>query len=193
MDKGQLITNVLPVDLFFTLQDNWEYCGWVLDNKSYEGDSICWGLGKNYRNDNLSWFKAATIIKLKCQKYIKRPIQLTRIHVNGQTRGQYSSFHYDTDGVDDEWSFILFSESHWDTQWGGEFVCLNPRTKKYEYFTYTPNCGALIPSSWQHYGQSPNQTTDEMRTTVAFFYKDSINLKKEIDDGSFNSRWGLFL
>lgn len=193
MDKGQLITNVLPVDLFYTLQDNWNYCGWELTNKSYEGDSICWGLNKNYRNDNLSWFKAATIIKLKCQKYIRKPIQLTRIHINGQTRGQYSSFHYDTNEINVEWSFILFTESHWDVQWGGEFICQNPKTEKYEYFTYMPNYGALIPSEWEHYGQSPNQTTDNLRTTVAFFYQDSTKLQKKVDDGSLNPRYTLFL
>lgn len=193
MDKGQLITNVLPTELFFTLQDNWNYCGWQLENKSYEGDSLCWGLSKNNRNDNLSWFKAATIIKLKCQKYIRKPIQLTRIHVNGQTRGQYSSFHVDVDNMIDEWSFILFTESHWDVQWGGEFICRNPITDTYEYFTYIPNGGALIPSYWEHYGQSPNQTTDSLRTTVAFFYKDSKNLQKNIDDGSLNPRQLLFL
>lgn len=193
MDKGQLITDVLPVELFFTLQDNWKYCGWHLDNKSYEGDSICWGLGKNYRNDNLSWFKAATIIKLKCQKYIKRPIQLTRIHVNGQTRGQYTSFHVDNGDEKNIWSFILFTESNWDVQWGGEFVCKNPVRNNYEYFTYTPNAGVLIPSYWEHYGQSPNQTTDKLRTTVAFMYQESSSLQKRIDNNDYLDRIKLFL
>lgn len=193
MDKGQLITDVLPVELFFTLQDNWKYCGWHLDNKSYTSDSLCWGLTKNSRNDNLSWFKAATIIKLKCQKYIKKQIQLTRLHINGQTRGQYNSFHVD-DGIEKNmWSFILFTESNWDVQWGGEFVCKNPVANNYEYFTYTPNSGVLIPSYWEHYGQSPNQTTDNLRTTVAFMYQESSSLQKRIDNNDYLDRIKLFL
>ena len=44
------------------------------------------------------------------------------------------------------------------------------KTKEYFYTPYIPNTGTLIPSNWHHYGQSPNMSTNNLRTTIAFSY-----------------------
>ena len=68
------------------------------------------------------------------------------------------------------WTFVLFTEENWNTQWGGEFVTQDPVSKEYKYVSYIPNNGTLVPSNWLHYGKSPNSYTDQLRTSVAFSY-----------------------
>jgi len=192
MDEPVVIKNVLPVTLLQSIQDNMKYSGWLMNNESYDGDSMSWGLDRYHRNDNSSWFNAAVTIKLKCQRYIKHNCKLQRIHVNGQTRGQFSSFHTDSES-DFSWTFVLFSELSWDTQWGGEFVCKNPKSESdYQYFPYIPNSGVLIPSKWEHYGQSPNQSTDALRTTVAFIFQECNYLMKCIENNTDDKRTRAF-
>ena len=83
--------------------------------------------------------------------------------------GQTQKFHIDFQ-TNDVWTFVLFTEENWNTQWGGEFVCFDGINKEYKYTPYVPNTGALIPSNWEHYGASPNECTGNLRTTMAFSY-----------------------
>ena len=39
----------------------------------------------------------------------------------------------------------------------------------------------LIPSSWQHYGQSPSAITDKVRTTLAICYMQAETLEDELE------------
>ena len=169
MDKPIIIKDVLDRDLFLSVyEDLHEHSNWKLINNSYENDSEkSWGVYPSH--DNLTFYKASITIKLKILKYIKKHIKLCKIHCNGQTRGQMSRFHNDFD-EDDVWTFVLFTQNNWNTQWGGEFVSQHLKTKEYFYTPYIPNTGALIPSNWEHYGQSPNMSTCELRTTIAFCY-----------------------
>lgn len=166
MDKPIHFTEVVNPTLFKTLEDDLTD-SWMLNNQSYDGDGTSWGL--RYTHDKISFFEAASVIKLKILKHVREKIQLIKIHANGQTSLQKASFHFDFHQKK-VWTFILFTENNWNTQWGGEFISQNPETKEYHYTPYIPNSGVLIPSHWDHYGASPNAYTDQLRTTLAFCY-----------------------
>ena len=172
--------DVLPTNNFIALSDEL-FSGWSLINYSYnpkhsthDSNRASWGF--EHEHDRIAFYDAAIHIKLKIQKYIRNPIQLCKIHVNGQTANQEAPFH--TDFPSWAWTFILFTNLEWNTSWGGEFVCYNPNTKKYNYVPYIPNRGVLVPSNWDHYGSSPNALTDNLRTTIGFSYV----LSDKLDD-----------
>ena len=166
-----IIKKVLPDSKFYSLRDEFNYAGWKLENYSYKGggenDKISWML--NESNNKLIMYECASIIKLKIQKYLKQDLILIKVHSNGATVGQTQKFHIDFD-KDDIWTFVLFTEENWNTQWGGEFVSFDPINNTYKYTPFMPNSGALIPSNWEHYGAAPNVYTDNLRTTMAFSY-----------------------
>lgn len=165
-----IIENILPDSKFHSLRDEFVYSGWTLDNYSYGpevGDKASWQLTES--NNKLILYECASIIKLKIQKYLKQDLILIKVHSNGNTFGQTQQFHIDFTS-DNIWTFVLFTEENWNTQWGGEFVSLDPTSKTYKYTTYVPNSGALVPSHWEHYGAAPNERTSNLRTTMAFSY-----------------------
>ena len=166
INQGHQIYNVLPNSLFDRLGDDlkyWEYC-----NESYQGDFMNWGRTPDW--GELIFLEAAIHIKLKIQKIIRENVRCCKLHFNGQTVNQHSSFHKDYQ-EDIFWTFILFTQPHWNTEWGGEFVCYNPESKNYEYYPYIPNSGVLIQSNWDHHGRQPtNSRQDAFRTTVAYSY-----------------------
>lgn len=187
MNKPLIIKNVLNDKLFIDVNNDLrDHCKWQMKNKSYAGDDhISWVV--NPVHDQLTFYKASIIIQLKILRYIKKSIRLCKIHCNGQTRGQAASFHRDFPD-DDVWTFVLFTEKNWNTQWGGEFVSQHPKTKEYFYTPYIPNTGALIPSNWQHYGQSPNMSTNKLRTTIAFCYMTSKLFEEYVERGNKSVR-----
>ena len=166
-----IIKKVLPDSKFYSLRDEFGHTGWKLENYSYgngkSGDKVAWML--NESNNKLIMYECASIIKLKIQKYLKQDLILIKVHSNGATFGQTSKFHIDFD-PDNIWTFILFTEENWNTQWGGEFVSFDRINNEYKYTPYMPNSGALIPSNWEHYGAAPNDCTGNLRTTMAFSY-----------------------
>jgi len=164
-----VIPRVLPDKQYKQLQEEINILtNWNLSNKSVKTGGRSWA-PPIHDKQNPYLFHLSTIINLKLQKIIKKRLRLCRIHINGQTAGQPSEFHIDYD-LDNVWTFILFSDVEWDTEWGGEFVCQNPVTKKYTYVEFKPNSGVLIPSNWSHRGTSPLPCTDNLRMTVAFSY-----------------------
>jgi len=167
MDKPFEISNVLKYETFCSV--NSQMIDWAYINKSYkDSDDIAWGQYNNEISSNLVYYKAATDIKYKIQKELKKDLVVCKMHTNAQTFGKRSNFHKDF-RVKECWTFILFTELHWNTQWGGEFVC-ESNDGKYFYTPYIPNSGVLIPSEWEHYGSSPNVHTGQLRTTLAICY-----------------------
>ena len=140
---------------------------WYFGNGSTTGDGTkFWG--GNDRND-IVLFDAACYLKYKLQKVLKKSLRPVMAHVNGQTSGQEGGFHTDHT-LQNVWSLVLFTNYHWNTQWGGEFCCLCP-DKEYRFFPYIPNTGVLIPATWFHKGAAPNsKSNSEMRTSVAFMF-----------------------
>ena len=181
IDYPIIIKKVLPDSLFLSIRDEFKYTGWRLTNYSNGKDSnerVSWRL--NEPNNKLLFQKCGSIIKLKLQKHLRQNLNLIRVHSNGSTFGQSTRFHIDFKN-NDIWTFILFTEIDWNTQWGGEFVVYDPICQEYRYVPYIPNSGALIPSNWEHYGAAPNETTDNLRTTLAFSYSSSLDIVKQND------------
>ena len=176
-----IVKNVLPEELLVQLYKEF-FNSWCLTNSSYsynntgEGENLFWSTSEK---NSLHLFDASIIVKLKILKYLKKDIRLVRIMTNGQTRGQVSRFHPDY-YPNCYYTFILFSSLEWNSNWGGEFVCLNPNTKEYKYVPYIPNTGCLIPSNWEHMGSSPNSSTDKMRQSIAFSFCLTENLEEEL-------------
>jgi hypothetical protein len=177
-----IIKDVLPIELLVELHLEFSE-SWGLTNSSY-GDDLNSKTSKNLfwstaEKNSLHLFDASTVVKLKILRYIKKDIRLIRIMINGQTRGQVSKFHPDY-FLDCYYTFILFSSLEWNSNWGGEFVCLDPKTNEYKYVPYVPNTGCLIPSNWEHMGSSPNASTDKMRQSIAFSFCLSEKLSEEL-------------
>ena len=166
------INDVLPLNYFWSLHDDlneWTYANtsaFSINKVTGSFKERTWG--KSCRN-NLIHFECSSYVKMKIKKHIREDLKLIKIHFNAQTSFQETAFHTDFD-EDLVWTFILFSEPEWSTEWGGEFVVFNPNTEQYCYFPYHPNSGVLIPSNWDHKGTSPNSLTNSLRTTVAFTY-----------------------
>lgn len=168
-----IIKDTLPKKILFSLNDNFYYNGWRLDNisnpdymRSSKPDKKSWSSGDK---NNLVIFEAASFIKLKIQKHLKKDLRFIRAHINGQTFGQCGNFHIDYH-QDEVWTFIYFCSLSWDTNFGGEFVCYDPNKQEYKYVPYIPNTGCLIPSNWDHYGSSPNDLTDNLRISIGFSF-----------------------
>ena len=181
MDRPIIFKNVLDSELFFSVHETMHnHLIWDINNLSYNNGSASWGLERDKRNTELIFFKVASIIKLKCvQKHIKKKLQLTSIMYNGQTSGQKSEFHRDSPTLgphdDSVWTFVLFTEKFWNTQWGGELVVQYPIKDEFDYFyaPYIPNNGVLLKSGWDHFGSSPNHCTDNVRTTVGYTFTET--------------------
>ena len=183
LNRPVVIKRVLEPDFFYDVNKTiHHHMRWAVNNYS-EGpgdsanDPVSWGVV--HKNCEPIIYKAATIIKLKILRHIRQKIQICKIHYNAQTSGQASKFHKDF-SQDLCWTFVLFTEKHWNTQWGGEFVCEHPLSGEYFHTPYIPNSGVLIPSNWQHYGQSPSAITDKVRTTLAICYMEAETLEDEI-------------
>ena len=163
------MSNVLPDRLFESIQD--ELIDWRLTNQSYnDDDPIFWTQSLNYKNTNIVFREAQTIIKYKLMKVLRRPLNSFRIHTNLATSGQKGSVFHTDDFNPGRLTFVLFANSNWDVQWGGENVVYNPHLEEYCYTTFIPNYGACFPSDWEHYGASPLSHTDEPRVSIAFLY-----------------------
>ena len=158
--------NVLPLDTFKTVFEEVN-SNWTLNNSSMKEDgSLSFGKEETH---SLLLFDVGVRVKYLITRELKKTIQLCKIHINGQIRGQQSMIHNDFN-PDDIWTFVLFVHPRWDLQWGGEFMCYDPVEQQYKYVPCLPNTGVLIPSRWDHVGHSPNAHTDNMRMSVAFSY-----------------------
>lgn len=175
--------DALPAEIFMRLNRDLQY-GWENNNFSNganNDDYNSWTKLEENVVDVLTYISVGSYIKYKIKKYLRpSDLDLSRVHINGQTNGQPSLFHKD-DKIDGTYTFILFTESHWDTNWGGEFVVYNPLKSKYEYYPYIPNSGILTDSTWEHRGNCPNNITYKLRTSVAFLYCD-LNVRDRYEN-----------
>ena len=142
--------------------------GWTLSNRSNKGVGKLSWTRKAY--DKHTMDSVVEAVNDKVNSIVGLDLSYERCNVNGQTSGQVSEFHVDYD-VPGYYTAVLFCCPYWNTQWGGSFTAYNPHTSKYEIFAYLPNSMVIIPGEWDHYGESPNHCTDNMRITVAFMFK----------------------
>lgn len=173
MDYPLVLENVLPGNLFVSIQDDLKY--WENINKSYknsDNDTSDTFLGRE-NIDELVFREAQTIIKYKLQKHFEYHLESDRVMLNAafpNTKG--SAFHRD-DTEECYLTFVLYSNLNWNTQWGGETIMYNGES--YEYVPYIPNTGCAFPAHWEHYGASPNAHTSSLRTSIAFMFKVCYN------------------
>ncbi len=149
---------------------------WSFTEKTYTHQEQPDSFSQPYKY-TLSYIDAASYIKYKIQKLIKKNINLCKVNINGQVTGQNSDIHID---YEDNyfWTFVLFTTPKWNLSWGGEFMCYDPLNNKYNYVPYIPNSGVLFPSHWDHIGFGPNNKTSSMRTSLAFcFYEEQYKEK----------------
>ena len=169
MDFPAKINSVLPESLFCKVNEEvasieTEY---VFNNGSLQRSSRF--LGQLNRWDRIIYYKAATHTLLKVKRVLQKDIILAKMHSGGKLFGSQPEFHTDFD-EDYLYTFVLFTNLHWNTNWGGEFVARDPHTEEYKYVPYIPNNGVLVPSNWEHTGNPPISVDAGLRTSVAFMY-----------------------
>ena len=120
--------------------------------------------GNDMLGDNLALINLGSKVKLISQKILKRNLSLNRINTNIQYPGIESTFHQD--GAEGTWTFIIFANAHWSTEWGGEFVYSGE--DEYFYVPVIPNNVWLYADHRDHRGAAPNSLANTYRQTIAF-------------------------
>jgi len=106
-------------------------------------------------------------VNLLSQKILGSATQLVRINTNIQFTGQESNFHVDSSPEMRWWTFVLFANMSWSTEWGGELI-INTSGHDYLGLPFLPNCGVLFDGSLPHKGSAPNRLCLNHRQSVAF-------------------------
>ena len=188
LDKNlYVLDDFFSMDEFMPLNDELHgmYHTFMRKREDYAGkDKPYWlALSKNVRRsglgENMVFLERATKIRWAISKILKPDFsfELRRVNTNLQWKFQDSSFHldsYDEKGkVYWSWTFLTFTQTDWDFEWGGEFVCqLGDR----DYLTvpYVPNRSVLFNGDCSHRGSSPNIFSQDFRTSVAWTFA-SVN------------------
>jgi len=168
MDFPVIIPDVLPVDVFYNLQEDIKYL--CYEAQSRDNTPIFWGIDADTCKNTPSLDLVTSYVTLKITRHSNYHVQYKLRKVNGATANMAgSTFHPDV--IDESsLSFVLYTAPHWDTQWGGETVIQKP-DGSYFYSPYVPNYGVLFPSHWEHYGASPNAHCPNLRTSIGFVYE----------------------
>jgi hypothetical protein len=188
LENPFVLEDVLSEDLFYDVWNELhpEHNGWFYNNAAnYNDGYTSWGRDPDECTN--SALRAATFVKLKSERILKRRLTLIKIQHNLQTPNQVNLFHTDFN-YDDIFSIILFTTPTWSVRWSGEF-CVQTPDKKYNYYPYIPNTAVGIKSNWTHYGMASNQLAfNKVRTSLAFsyVYSDMFNkiYMKHIMDGA---------
>ena len=168
------IRDVMDEDILSSILDEFKYT-LVKLNKCERFDYLppnaprwsylCKG-GDNILGDNNVLINFGEKYKFLARKILKRDLILHRVNTNIQTTGQDASFHQD--GTENFWTLLLFAQSKWDSDWGGEFICATEDT--YVSVPYIPGNAALFRADYEHRGCAPNVLTSEQRVSIAFTY-----------------------
>lgn len=181
--KPAIIKDALPARQFLTLND-FIYDEIMWGNRSKEGAPEFWG---SRDRNSLILYECASIIKLKVMRVLQRKIHILRAQVNGQTRGQEGVYHHDSN-IPGVWSVLLFTNTDWNVEWGGEFVHFSASDGEYSYVPYIPNWAVLFDSREEHRGSAPNVLTSELRTSVAFMYAEDDVLEKAREENKWKNQ-----
>lgn len=175
------IKNVLPVDDFLTLNEEFEsaHNNWAFTkNDGGYNHPIRGCLRKPLSNydtigDNLTFIKYGSHLKYKCEKLLNRKLLLYRVNTNIQFFGQESSFHQDGEESERCWTLNIFACTNWETDWGGQFVVMD-ESGEYIYHSYIPNDAVLFRGHLPHMGHAPNVLCKIPRLTVAYTYREVL-------------------
>lgn len=167
--------NALPTRDFTSLNNHLNWEGWLRTNT--DDDPLT---GVSWTHHDLYhplFFKTASTLELRLKKIIREELSVVKIHVNGQTMGQLSSFHRDS-VWDDVWTVVLFTNMEWNVNHGGEFTAFNPEIGDYQSISYRPNSAVAFPSNWEHRGACPLVPHAGIRTSLAVTYC----LQRDLDE-----------
>ena len=163
----KVITDVLPQKTFFELNNHLSNEGWLRSNADYDPNTgLSWTV---FDENNLIYYDIGSRLSLSIRKFLKTEISLVKIHINGQTMGQLSTFHKDS-LWESVWTCVLFTNVNWDVNHGGEFTLFDPNDRIYKSVSCIPNSCALFPASWEHKGACPLIPAAGMRMSIAFTY-----------------------
>ena len=152
------VTDCLSSTDFSLIDDefNCRYNNWLFTKKETDrpdwyplrgflekNDTEDWNLGYNFQ-----LIRVGTTIKLHCEHLLKKKLLFKRVHTNIQFFGQESTFHQDTEERESgkDWSFLIFVDTHWNSEYGGDFICML-ENGKYKNIPFIPNNGALFNSA----------------------------------------------
>ena len=174
-------THVLPQTSFNTVYDEFspQYNNWFYKTEFQSNDPRIHqhprrlGLAKpNGVKPSLGWslpiIDAGVHLQLIANHTLQQQLSLFRINSNIQFFGQESTFH--TDGPLHTWSFLLFMNQSWNTEWGGNFI-LRLNQEDYISVIPSPNTGILFPAHLYHKGDAPNRLAMIPRLSIAYTYK----------------------
>ena len=74
--------------------------------------------------------------------WVQKKFFFKRVLTNIQFFGQESTFHQDSDKNEEvviDWSFLIFVDSDWNSEHGGDFICIE--NGKYKNIPFIPNNG----------------------------------------------------
>ncbi|AIX30392.1 hypothetical protein Syn7803US36_204 [Synechococcus phage ACG-2014f] len=130
----------------------------------------------NGLGENMVFLDRATKIRWAINKILRPDFSfyLKRINTNLQWKFQDSSFHLDSysNELDEKywgWTFLACTQTDWDYEWGGEFVC-QVADRTYKNISYSPNRCILFNGDCSHRGAAPNIFARDVRTTVAWTF-----------------------
>lgn len=130
------------------------------------------GLSKPYDEqgigDNINLLDLSSRLKIIAEQTLKVRLHLTRINTNIQFFGQDTRLHVDALS-DNFWSFLVFFNTTWLCEHGGEFLLIRPDNTMFSSLPL-PNRGILFKANLFHKGCAPNRFCGVPRLSVACTY-----------------------
>jgi len=154
-------------DEFKPLNNHWSFTKSEQHGQSPVFGNLAESRGGLSLGDCQKFIEIGSKINLLSQKILGSPTQLVRINTNIQFTGQESNFHVDSSPEMRWWTFVLFANMSWSTEWGGELI-INTSDHDYLGLPFLPNCGVLFDGSLPHKGSAPNRLCLNHRQSVAF-------------------------
>lgn len=155
----QVFPNIIPQENFIELSNLLSNGSWTFTGNSGDGGFTFW-----YKDlINESMFRE-DVFNLICTQTNKK-FKLLQVYANGQTHGQPGHLHLDSQ---DGYTFLIYMNTFWNVEWGGNTVFFNDETKETAQVCPTPNLGILFHGSVLHYGADPSRHFNGLRMTVAY-------------------------
>lgn len=173
------IDNAIQVKKFLTLSEEVSLeMGYGHSSNNSADQSLLFGTTDPHR---ILFYEAASILKLKFQKVIKKDLILVKLRVNGTSGGQEADWHTDTT-VKGVWTAVLYTSATWDPMNGGSTIIYNPEQKDYISSVYLPNRAIMFPAYWEHGITTSSVRKNGFRTSLAAMFSEpqAIDDLKEV-------------
>lgn len=184
------IYNSLPEKTFFSLSEATKEDLVYGDVSSYGSNSCIFGTSDPHK---LIFYEAASILKLKFQKSLRKKLIIARIRVNGSVGGQEADWHVDS-SVEGTWASVVYTSPVWDPIFSGSTVIHNPQTNFYTASVYLPNKAIIFPATWDHAITTTTLKKNCFRTSLGVMFVEPHALPKLLENNPllevYLRRWG---